>query len=525
MQTMPAAIFDTVILCLFLPLSFGVKHLVTTNNNERYIVETKSDGNPMDYLDSYAETSSDSKQQPEKVKSKRRTKPQQSKGSEYLVTTDSSSDKADYIVELENFEVGKNEKNTIKDSEMLKVNSQSKSNHTKDVSNAKEELNSAKAETSKDNKKGHHKQNIKAFRSMRMEKSTTADGLSNPQFQGGVKNFTEYHHKRNEMSSGGTLYKRPKSNVSVVEDGQDYSNSPPGHDPDSPETNPEGALKVEQTENPEALTIDILKPREDEHLFNHDMESEGTENLKVDEDNKTALEEANSKSASHPEGKKILDFEEKHIPPKSQTHLGPNQNKSKTDTFKEIHLESPQVKKEITMQNDKNTELDKSNPNPISTRPTESHNYSTELSLPSGVEHGQDYGDSEPDNGPESKLKDTFDEIIVESPLVKKELTRQEESNTKQKPSDVEHGQDYGNSEPDNEPENKLNVTFDEIIFESPLVKKELTMQEESNPKQNPSDVEHGQDYGISEPDNEPNSKIKADFPEEKGTKEAKPHK
>ena len=459
---MPTATFVITISCSFLPLSFGVKYLVTTNNNERYIVETKSDGNPMDYLDSYAETNSDSKHQPETVKSKQRRKPQESKGNEHFGTTDRGSNQANYIVELENLEFGKNQKNTIKDSEMLSLNSQSKSNQSKDVINAKEGINMAKAKTSKHNPTSHnstkiqHNQNIRAFRSLHMENSAKADHLSNPQFQEGVKNFTEYHFKRKEMTSGGTLYRRPKSNTSVVEDGQDYSNSPAGHDPESPETNPEEASKVEQTANPEALTIDILKPREDEHLFNHNMEAQGTENLNVDDHNKTALEEANSKPASHPQGNKMLDFEETHIPPKSLTNIGPTQNKNKSDTFNKTYLESPQLKKELTMQDEKNTKLDKSNPNPISVRPTESHNHSTELSLPSGVEHGQDYVNSEPDHEPESKLKDTFNEIIVKSPLVKKGLTMQEESNKKQSTSDVEHGQDYGNSEPESNIEEDL---------------------------------------------------------------------
>ena len=187
---------------------------------------------------------------------------------------------------------------------------------------------------------------------------------------------------------GGTLIKKPKSNISVVEDGQDYSDSPSGHDPESPETNPEEASKVEQKAGPEtplAPTIDSLKPREDEHhdLFNHNMEAEGSEDPKINENNQTALEGDSAQPVSYTETNKKFEFEEKP--------------KSKTNTFEAINFESLLVKKELTMQKQNNTK-----PNPKPMNPTESHNSSKQ---PSDVEHGQDYGNSVPDNGPESKLK------------------------------------------------------------------------------------------------------------------------
>ena len=343
MQTMPATTIVIICLCLFLRLSSGVKHLVTDNNKEKFIVETKSDAKRTDYLDSYAGV--DSMHQPEKYKSKPRTKTQQTKGIEYLVTTGSGSS---YIVEFEDSESGKNSKKTVEDS---KLNSQSKSNKSKSL-----------------------------YGSMRMNTSNQTGDVNHNQLETGVKNFTEFHFKRKEISSGGTLFKHPKSNASVVEEGQDYNNSPPDQDPESPDTNPEKVLEVKQAANPEvpsALTIDLLKPREDEHLFNHNIVAEGAENHEVGENNKTALGEDNSEHASNSERNKTSDFDEKHIALKGETQLSPNKNESKKDTFKEMKFESP---------------FDKNNPNPIPMRPKD-------------VEHGQDYGNSEPDNDPNSPLK------------------------------------------------------------------------------------------------------------------------
>ena len=100
---MPTATIVIILSCLFLQLSSGVKHLVTTDNKDQYIVETKSDGNQMDFLDSYTEINSDSKHQPAKIKSKRRTNTRQKEGIECLVTKGSVSNIYDYIVEFDFF--------------------------------------------------------------------------------------------------------------------------------------------------------------------------------------------------------------------------------------------------------------------------------------------------------------------------------------------------------------------------------------------------------------------------------------
>ena len=175
--------------------------------------------------------------------------------------------------------------------------------------------------------------------------------------------------------SGGTLTKQPKSNISVLEDGQDYSDSLPGHDPESPETNPEEASKVEPKPGPESpLGLSYsLKPWEDDH----NMESEGSEDPKSKENNETPLEVESP--VSHTETNQIPNFEEK--------------TESKTNAFNPINFESLLVKEELTMQKE-----NQPRPNPIPMKPTDSLK---QLGSPSDIEHGQDYANSEP----ESKLK------------------------------------------------------------------------------------------------------------------------
>ena len=104
---MPTATIVIILSCLFLQLSSGENHLVTTDNKDQYIVETKSDGNQMDFLDSNAGTNSDSKHQAKEVKSKQRSNTRPKKGIKYLVRTGSGSNIYDYIVEFDYFKTGK----------------------------------------------------------------------------------------------------------------------------------------------------------------------------------------------------------------------------------------------------------------------------------------------------------------------------------------------------------------------------------------------------------------------------------